>query len=116
MRTSPLLLAALIGFGLAGCDRHPAGTAARETIRAERGARAGGGGHGLKRECREDIEQYCVASQKGRERRQCLESHIDKLSAGCKQALSERRGGHGEGGGRRNKEGGASGSTDDSDN
>ena len=37
--------------------RFPAGWAdyaARETIRAERGARAGGGGHGLKRECRED--------------------------------------------------------------
>ncbi len=110
MRHILLLLASAAALSLAGCDRHPAkttaGSGAQQTERAERGQ-----GHGLKRACRDDIEQFCVASQKGRERRECLQSHLDKLSDGCKQALSERRG-H-RGGGRRNRDAGTG--TDDSE-
>ncbi|HWA91786.1 MAG TPA: hypothetical protein VG889_17240 [Rhizomicrobium sp.] len=117
MRYAPLLLAAIVGFGLTGCDRHPARNA-RDTVRAERterGDRPAGMGHGLRRACREDIEQYCVASQRGRERRQCLESHMDKLSADCKQALAERHGGRRGGWRNGNAGGNATKTNDDSD-
>lgn len=104
MRILPLLLISVVGLGLASCDRH-AVRAARGVGHAERAERQAGQGHGLKRACRADIEQYCVASQKGRERRQCLQSHIDKLSEGCKQAMTER--GNRHGGGRKNRDSGA---------
>lgn len=109
MRILPLLLVSVVGLGLASCDRH-AGRAVRGAAHAERSERQAGQGHGLKRACRADIEQYCVASQKGRERKQCLESHLDKLSDGCKQALTER--GNRHGGGRKNRD---AGGTDDSE-
>ena len=67
--------------------------------RGERGDRHGGG---LKRVCRNDIEQYCAADQKGRDRRECLQNHLDQLSADCKTALQERMNRHG--GGRRNRD------------
>jgi hypothetical protein len=108
MKILPLLLVGAIGLSLAGCDRH----AMRATRQIERSERQAGQAHGLKRACRADIEQFCAASQKGRERRQCLESHSDKLSDGCKQALSERGSGH-RGGGRRNR--GADTGTDGQD-
>lgn len=105
MRIPVLILAGVLGLGLSGCDRH----AVRGIGHAVRGERHLGQGHGLKRECRADIEQYCAAVGKGRERRQCLESHLDKLSQGCKTALEER--GRNRRGGRANRDTG----TDDSE-
>ena len=61
------------------------------------------GGHGgLRRACRADIEQFCAADQKGRDRIECLQSHIDKVSADCKAAVQERM--NRRGGGRRNRD------------
>lgn len=51
-----------------------------------------GGRGGLKRACAADIQQYC-SQQRGRERRDCLQSHISQLSESCKSALASRGGG-----------------------
>jgi hypothetical protein len=67
--------------------------------RGERGDRHGGG---LRRACRADIEQFCAADQKGRDRRECLQTHIDKLSADCKTAIQDRM--NHRGGGRKNRD------------
>jgi hypothetical protein len=95
MKATPLLLACALGLGLAACDRHP-GNILRGGEHAARGERHNGEGGrgGLRRACSADLEQYCAADQTGRDRRQCLESHADKLSAGCKTALEARRGRH----------------------
>jgi len=67
--------------------------------RQERGEHRGGG---LRRACRADIEQFCAADQKGRDRRICLQDHLDKLSADCKTAVQDRM--NHRGGGRRNRD------------
>lgn len=93
MKTLPLLIAALMSVAIAGCERHP-GQAERMGARAVghgmRGERGGGHG-GLRRACEADIEQFCAADQKGRDRRECLQSHMDKLSADCKTAIEARK-------------------------
>lgn len=93
MKTLPLFLAALMTIGIAGCERH-AGQAARmggrEAAHGMRGERAGGHG-GIRRACETDIEQFCAADQSGRDRRECLQSHMDKLSADCKAAMEARK-------------------------
>ncbi len=87
MKKPTILLACLLCLTALGCRPHP----------GNGGAGRGEQGHGgLRRECRADIEQFCSADQTGRDRRQCLQSHIDKLSDACKAALAARahRGGH----------------------
>jgi hypothetical protein len=98
MKTFPLLLAALMCLGIAGCERH-GGQAERMGARAVghgmRGERGERGGHGgIRRACEADIEQFCAADQKGRDRRECLQSHMDKLSADCKAAIEARKNRH----------------------
>ena len=92
MKTFPLLLAALMCLGIAGCERH-SGQAERLGARAAgHGMRGERGGHGgIRRACEADIEQFCAADQKGRDRRECLQSHMDKLSADCKAAIEARK-------------------------
>jgi hypothetical protein len=63
-------------------------TAPQENAREERRRR----GHGLRRTCAEDLEKYCAGQDRGRARRECLQSHMDQLSADCKAALQEREG------------------------
>lgn len=98
IRHAPILIAALAAsFALAGCEKHDAKLlrGAGHAVRGERHMERDG--HmGLRRACRADIEQYCAADQKGRERRMCLQDHRDKLSDDCKKALDQR----GNGGGR----------------
>jgi hypothetical protein len=55
-------------------------------MRGERGAHGG-----IRRACEADMEQFCAADQKGRDRRECLQSHMDKLSADCKAAIEARK-------------------------
>jgi hypothetical protein len=92
LKVLPFLLVAVMGVGLAGCERHGEHAAARlgghEAMREGRGERHGGG---IRKACEADIEQFCAADQTGRDRRQCLESHLDKLSAGCKTAVEARK-------------------------
>jgi hypothetical protein len=51
------------------------------------------GGRGLRRACASDLQQYCASAERGRARRECLESHLSQLSADCKAAVEAR--GHG---------------------
>ena len=56
------------------------------------GEMRGEGGHGgLRRACSADLEKFCAADQKGRDRRLCLQSHLDQLSEDCKAALAARQ-------------------------
>lgn len=70
---------------------------------ADGGQRSGGrGGGALRGACRADIEQLCASVQPGGGRiAQCLREHQDRVSAGCKSAISEA-------GDRRRQRGGAS--------
>jgi hypothetical protein len=74
----------------------------REQRMEQRNERNGERHGGLRRVCRADIEQYCAADPKGRDRRMCLQNHLDKLSADCKTAVQDRMNRHG--GGRRNRD------------
>ncbi|HEY4115365.1 MAG TPA: hypothetical protein VGM17_15020 [Rhizomicrobium sp.] len=89
MRRSSLVSAAavLIALTVAGCNQssnknHTANTPAMTT-----GAKETRGG--FRAACREDIRQYC-ASQRGRERRECLETHKSQLSESCRALLDSR--------------------------
>lgn len=104
MKAIPILLACVLGLGLTACDRHS--NPLRGLGHAQRGERHEGGRGGLRRACSADLEQYCAADQTGRDRRQCLESHADKLSADCKSALEARK----------NRHRGGNGNSGDSDN
>jgi hypothetical protein len=91
-KATVLLLTSLVCLTTMACKPEHA---ARDVLRGqrmeqrgERGDRHGGGG--LRRACRADIEQFCAADQKGRDRRECLQTHIDKLSADCKTAIQDR--------------------------
>ena len=53
-----------------------------------------GGGHGLRRACAADLQQYCEGKERGRARRECLQSHMAQLSAECKAAVEARGRGH----------------------
>lgn len=103
MRTATVLLACLLCVATLACRPNPAGRVAAHSAREMNQQMRG---HGLRRDCRAEIEQYCAADQTGRDRRLCLESHLDQLSADCKTALAAR----GQKGGRwnrdRNRQGG----------
>lgn len=109
MKKAIPLLACLLCLVAMGCKpQHAARGVMREQRMEQRGERGDRHGHGLKRVCRSDIEQYCAADQKGRDRRECLQSHIDQLSADCKTAVQERM--NRRGGGRRNRDQGSNSS------
>ncbi len=94
MKKSTTLLVSVLCLAVLGCKPHPGGGG--ET-RAEGGrgeVRAESGHGGLRRACSTDLEKFCAADQRGRDRRMCLQSHIDQLSADCKEALASRQHGH----------------------
>lgn len=90
---------------LAGCNQQanrPHNHAARESERGNAARESEGGnavqetergrgrGRGLRRACSSEIQQYCANEERGRARRECLQSHMDKLSADCKSAVESR--------------------------
>lgn len=92
----PLAILALAA-PIAGCDqnKHGASIVKQRVLRGVlrgaghegvRGARH----HGLRRVCAADIQKYCQTEDRGRARRQCLQSHLDQLSADCKTAVEQR--------------------------
>lgn len=101
-----LLFTSLVCLSTMACKpQHAARGVLREQRMEQRGDRNNDRGEhrgGLRRACRADLEQYCAADQKGRDRRECLQSHIDKLSADCKTAVQDRM--NRRGGGRRNRD------------
>jgi hypothetical protein len=38
------------------------------------------------------MDKYCSGQNRGRARRDCLQSHVDQLSADCKAAVQQRGG------------------------
>ena len=88
MNKISLLLVPLICVSALACRPHAAGGG---------GHGREGGGHGLRRDCQADIEQFCAADQTGRDRRNCLQTHLIQLSEACKAAVAAR----GQRGGRR---------------
>jgi hypothetical protein len=122
-KATVLLFTSLVCLSAMACKpQHAARGVLREQRleqRQERGEHRGG----LRRDCRDDIEKFCAADQTGRDRRLCLQSHLDQLSAGCKTAVQDRMNRHG--GGRRNRDqngattnqtGGTNNTDDDNDN
>jgi hypothetical protein len=83
MKKSSALIVSVLCLTMLGCKPHP-GNGGRET-------RAEGGHGGLRQACSTDLEKFCAADQRGRDRRMCLQSHIDQLSADCKTALASRQ-------------------------
>jgi hypothetical protein len=78
----PVLHAVMLVFcvALAACNQQ---TNKNQNQSAE------GGRHGLRRACATEIQQYCTG-QRGRERRDCLQTHQAQLSEACKTALTEK--------------------------
>ena len=93
MNTRALGLVMLLGCAipLAACNPQQAVKKAAKLDR-DRGDRGGRGGHGLKKACAADIAKFC-SGDRGRERRQCLQTHVNELSADCKDAVNKRGGG-----------------------
>ena len=82
MRKATAVLVTLLCLTAMGCKPHPGGGGE---------ARREGGHMAMRKACATDLEKFCAADQRGRDRRMCLQSHMDQLSADCKTALSERR-------------------------
>ncbi len=95
------LVLALAYVPLSACNQQPVKKATSIFKQERRGdhERRRGGGHGLKRACAADLEKYCAGQDRGRARRECLQSHLDQLSADCKTAVESR------GKGRRRRDG-----------
>jgi Cysteine rich repeat len=96
MRKTTVLLACLICLPVLACKPHP-GKIMRGADHAGRSEERGQH-RGLRRACRDDLEKFCAADQTGRDRRACLQTHLNELSADCKTAVEARKGR----GGRRN--------------
>jgi len=94
MKKAPALLVTLLCLTTMACKPHDHNDRGDRGFRQEqRMERRGGEGErrgGLRKFCRTDMEQFCASAQTGRDRRQCLIAHMDKLSADCKTALQER--------------------------
>jgi hypothetical protein len=85
MRKTTVFFVSLLCLTAMGCKPHPDGGGGGGEARHE------GGRAGMRKVCGTDLEKFCASDQTGRDRRMCLQSHMDQLSADCKTALSERR-------------------------
>ena len=66
------------------------------TALAQNGAPpAGGGGGGRTMACRDDAQKLCP-DKHGPDRRACMQANKDKLSDGCKSAMTARAAGGGQ--------------------
>ena len=90
MRKATVLLACLICLPVIACKPHP-GRILRGADHAHRAEERSGKHHGLRRACRDDLEKFCAADQKGRDRRECLQTHLNELSTDCKTAVEARK-------------------------
>jgi hypothetical protein len=99
MRKSTLLIALVLCLPVMACKPHP-GKLLRGGDRIERQQERTERRHGLKRACRDDLHKYCAGEERGRARRQCLQSHLNELTSECKTAVESR----GHKGGRRHRD------------
>jgi hypothetical protein len=51
-------------------------------------AQGGASGGGVRAACADDLAKLCPDAQPGPDRRQCMMSHQDQLSDGCKAAIA----------------------------
>jgi len=99
MRKATVLFACLVCLPVIACKPHP-GKIMRGAGHAQRSEERAGKHHGMRRACRDDLEKFCAADQKGRDRRECLQTHVSEISADCKAAVEARK----NRGGRRNRD------------
>jgi hypothetical protein len=86
-RLLPALALVLLSVPISSCNQQTN----RHAGVHERGeGREARGGRGLRKACGADLQKYCASQERGRERRDCLQSHVDQLSADCKAALQAR--------------------------
>jgi len=87
MRSFVLLAAiVLMAAPLAACNRQPANK--QQSVPTMQTGERGRNG-GLRNLCGDDLQKFC-SQQRGRERRTCLQSHLNELSDQCKNALEGR--------------------------
>jgi hypothetical protein len=89
MKKATVLLACLVCLPVIACKP---GKIMRGAEHGQRSEERGGKHHGgLRRSCRDDIEKFCADKAKS-ERRECLQAHLNDLSADCKTAVEARKG------------------------
>lgn len=88
------LAVVLLAAGMiSGCNQNQQKSAEQKTAQQEP-MRGGGGRHGLRKVCADDIQKYCATDQRPK---RCLRDNIDKLGDACKTFLAEHRGGRNHG-------------------
>jgi len=73
-------------------EHHERGMLGERRERGMMGERRGGRAR-LRQACADDIAKYCSTMDRPRLKRQCLQGHLDQLSADCKSAVESRGGG-----------------------
>ena len=82
------LAAVLVAAGMiSGCNQNQQKAPEQKTAQEV----GGGGHHGLRKACADDIAKYCANEDR---KKRCLKNNIDKLSDACKAALVQGGGGH----------------------
>jgi|ERR1700733_5699395 len=88
------LAAVLLAAGMiSGCNQNQQKNAPQ--TKAPQELAGGGGHHGLRKVCADDIQKYCANDDRPK---RCLRQNMDKLSDACQTFLKEHRGGHNHGG------------------
>jgi hypothetical protein len=82
-RSAPFAGLALLAVLVSGCNQ-------QQNAQHETAAR-GGGRHGIRAACADDIQKFCANEEK---KKRCLKENMDKLSDTCKAALAQHRGGN----------------------
>ena len=85
-----LWLNTVTAIALSACNQQPAKKSESAPV-MQTAERHGGG---LRKACASELQKYCSGDERGRARRECLESHMSELSDTCKgtiQARGERR-------------------------
>lgn len=86
----------IIAAPLTGCNQNNDKTpvikerALRGVLRGAHHGLHASGHRGLKKVCATELQQYCQSADRPRDRRDCLQNHLNQLSADCKTAVESR--------------------------
>jgi hypothetical protein len=91
MRKTLGFAAILLAAGMiSGCNQNQQKNADQKPAQEEFAHGGGGGHHGLRKICADDIQKFCANEDR---KKRCLKNHMDQLSDACKAALAQHRGG-----------------------